>query len=93
MNDDFGDLFEAVEYNSIIKNNLYNNMNMKKEIPAYVLFIIAVVSYGLSYLLGGIIGDSFGLLGLICLLLSIVRFIRELSNKRKAKADNNNPKQ
>jgi len=56
---------------------------LKKEIPAYVLFLIALVSYGISYSIGGIIGDSFGVLGLICLLLSIVRFIREQTTKRK----------
>lgn len=58
-------------------------MNMKKEVPAYILFIIAIISYGLNYLLGGVIGAGFGTLGLICLLLSIIIFFREQANKRK----------
>lgn len=66
---------------------------MKKEIPAYILFIIALVSYGLSYIIGGIIGDSFGVLGLICLLLSIVRFFRERANKKKENTNKDKPNQ
>ena len=58
-------------------------MNMKKEVPAYALFLIAVMFYGLNYLIGGVIGAGFGTLGLICLVLSIIRFFRERANKRK----------
>ena len=56
---------------------------MNKTLSALTLFIAALVSYGLSYLIGGIIGATFGVIGLICLLLSIVRFITEMVNKRK----------
>ncbi|MDD2890852.1 MAG: hypothetical protein PHE49_09495 [bacterium] len=55
---------------------------MKKEIPSWVLFLIAVVCYVLAYFIGDIIGSAFGVLGLICLVLSIVRFLRELKNRK-----------
>jgi predicted Zn-ribbon and HTH transcriptional regulator len=67
---------------SLQSNQNNNKTKLNKEIPAYVLFLVAVGSYGLSYLIGGIIGDSFGVFGLICLLLSVVRFFRERTNKK-----------
>jgi hypothetical protein len=56
---------------------------MNKTLSALTLFIVAVVSYGLSYLIGGVIGEAFGLVGLICLVLSVIRFISEMVNKKK----------
>lgn len=67
-------------------------MSTKKAVPSYVLFIIAAVSYGLSYFLGGVIGEGLSLLGLVCLLMAIIGLFRELKDKKKNKANDNNPK-
>jgi hypothetical protein len=61
------------------------NKKIKKEVKAKHLLLVALISYGLAYLIGGIIGDSLGVLGLICLLLGIVNLIKELSNKKRVK--------
>ena len=45
---------------------------MKKNLSWKILIGVAIVAYALSYLLGGVIGNALGLLGLICLLLGIV---------------------
>ena len=69
---------------------------MKKRVLSYVLFIIAIVLYGLSYLFGGIIGSELSTLALICFLIcsvfTIVGFFRERANK-KSNANNNKPNQ
>ncbi len=57
----------------------------KKELSAKVILIVAIVSYSLKFLIGGIIGDSFALLGFICLILGIMRWSREMRAKKLLK--------
>lgn len=66
-----------------------NNQKIKNELSAKVILIIAVVSYILKFLIGGIIGDSFALLGLICLIFGLIKLYRE---NRANKANAKNPK-
>jgi hypothetical protein len=65
--------------NNLEKNNeeKKNRGFMKKEIPGYVLFLIFIISNILGRLVGGIIGASLEFFSLICLLLSIVKFIQD----------------
>ncbi len=52
---------------------------MKKAMPWWGMIIISAVAYGLQYLIGGIIGDFCGVLGLIFLALGIVRLFQKAS--------------
>lgn len=58
---------------------------MNKTISGWVLLAIAVVCYVIAYFLDGVVGQGIGVIGLICLALSIVRGITSLVNKRKQK--------
>jgi hypothetical protein len=55
---------------------------MNKEAPWWVLLILAAVAYLVSYLIGGVIGDFLGVLGLIFLALGIIRTFRKASKKK-----------
>lgn len=62
------------------------NANFKNELSAKVILIVALISYILKFLIGGIIGDSFALLGLICLIFGLMKLSREnKANKVNAK--------
>lgn len=63
------------------KRNKKINLNIKISGP--ILVLIAMVSFLLHVLIGGVIGDGLSVLGLICLLLGIVNCIQELINKHK----------
>ncbi len=58
---------------------------VKKELSAKTILIVAVVAYALKFLIGGIIGDSFALLGFICLIFGILRLSREMHAKKLLK--------
>jgi type IV secretory pathway VirB2 component (pilin) len=45
---------------------------MKKSLPAKYVLLVAVIAQGLRFLIGGLIGDAFGLLSLVCFVLGIV---------------------
>lgn len=58
---------------------------MKKTLSAKILFILTIISWALVYIIGGIIGDALRLLAVILLLMTIIAFFRELSNKKAKK--------
>jgi formate hydrogenlyase subunit 3/multisubunit Na+/H+ antiporter MnhD subunit len=59
---------------------------MKKILSAITLFIIAVVAYGISFILGedSVIGQAAGTLGLLMLLFAIIAAVREHRARRSA---------
>ncbi|MEI8337902.1 MAG: DUF5357 family protein [bacterium] len=56
---------------------------MKKNLSWKTTLSLSVVSYLLSYLIGGIIGEALNFLGLILLLLGIVGYISSSSKGNK----------
>ena len=58
---------------------------MKNNLSWQVLIGVAVVAYVLKYLLGGVIGDAFAILGLVSLLLGIVALFKKPKNQEKEK--------
>lgn len=49
-----------------------------------VLGIVTIVAWGLGFLMyGSILGDALRFLGTICLVLTIIAFVREWRNRKK----------
>lgn len=55
---------------------------MKKETPWWALLILAAIAYLLSYLIGGYIGTTLNVFGLVFLVFGIVRIF---SKKKETK--------
>lgn len=65
------------------KQPVYMNLQqIKKPISASALFLFFLVSLGISKLIGGIIGDTFGLLSAILLVLWIAKLLSNLRPKK-----------
>jgi len=64
----------------------HTEKSSKKALKAWVLFVVAVVAYGLSWVLGSesIIGSGVRLIGFLTLIFAIVAFVRERRAKKKA---------
>ncbi|MCK9329997.1 MAG: hypothetical protein M0Q94_09010 [Candidatus Cloacimonetes bacterium] len=63
-------------------------MKKNNELSAKTLLIIAVITFILRFLIGGIIGSSFGLVSFICLIFGLMRLYRERKQKEKTKPNN-----
>lgn len=62
---------------------------MKKSLSWRPLLIISVVSYILSFIIGGIIGDALRLLGFLMLIFTVIAGIRVMVNKKSNKTTTN----
>jgi hypothetical protein len=60
------------------------------ELPTHILFIVYLVSNIFSRLIDGLVGDGIGLFSLICLLLTITKFVKDKLSK-KEKGDHMRP--
>jgi cobalamin synthase len=60
----------------ILDSDYQLTLPMNKSLSWKALLLIAVIAEILRQVLGGIIGDFIGLLGLICFLMAIVAFLR-----------------
>jgi membrane-bound ClpP family serine protease len=50
---------------------------MKKQLSAITILLVAVISYGLKFFIGGVLGSVFGILGTICLLIGLVNLFQK----------------
>lgn len=55
---------------------------MQNVLSSKTLFIIWIISWGASFIVGGIISDAFRTLGTIVLIFSIIAFFREKKDKK-----------
>lgn len=56
---------------------------MKKELSWSVLLLLGLIAFGISKLIGGVIGDGIGLLADILLLLGVVNGLGTAFKKKK----------
>ena len=60
-------------------------MGLKQVLSSKLLLIIWIISWGISFIIEGIISEAFRTLGTIVLLMAIVSFFRERKSKRQIK--------
>lgn len=58
---------------------------MKKTLSAKILLLITVISYLLSFLIIGIIGDTLKFLAAILVVMTIIAFVREKNGPKSEK--------
>lgn len=64
------------------KNKAKDGIN--KSLMGWQLLLVSDLGYFMNFLIGGIMGASFGLIGFICLLLAIVVGIKNIIKKEES---------